>query len=226
MDANNCITINFPQGAGGHMLGRLICSCDDVSWYDYEGNGKNPWEPYAEKDSGFTKFHFNRRFKGALGNGVCPKTIIPVGSKSNSIISEQQAIIKLWCKKIYPNKFVYPMHENVYLTRKIFPNSKEIFIIPDLDKTYQRFLQTTYNYFPDANNKNKTVGDLFNHDKSAIKEHLSNKINELKNNLNSNVYVVNDVKDIVNKDNFLDLCKHFDLHFNFDSFTAVKSIIN
>lgn len=227
LDASNCITINAPMGAKVHQLGRLIASCDNVVWYDYKGNGNYPWEPYAEKkDQGFTKFHFNRRFAGALGHGICSKTITPVGSKSDTTINEQRAMIQLWCKKLYPNKFVYPLHEPVKITRNIFPNSKEIFIIPELEKTYQRFLQTTYNYFPNAKQKDKTIGDMFNHDKSAIKEHLSNKIIELENNLNDNVYVVNDVKDMLDKTKFQELCKHFDLDFNLECFTAVKSIIN
>jgi len=226
LDASNCITINAPMGAKAHQLGRLIASCDNVLWYNYKGNGTNPWEFYNEKDAGFTKFHFNRRFAGATGHGVCSKTIIPIGSKNDAPINEQCSIINMWCETISPKNFVYPLHEPVKLTRKIFLNSKEIFIIPDLDIVFERFMKTSYHYFISGEKKDTTIGKQFNYDTTAIKESLKNKIIDLKDNYNKNVYVVNDVKDMLDKTKFKELCKHFDLDFNLECFTAVKSIIN
>mgnify|MGYP000888761344 CR=1 FL=1 len=226
MDANNCIIINAPMGAKAHQLGRLISSCKNVKWYDYHGNGSNPWDLYNEKDANFTKFHFNRRFNGAIGKGICEKTILPVGSKSKLDLHTQKIEINKWCKKLSPNKFVYPLHEPVELTRKIFDSQSEIFIIPDLEDVFQRFMKTSYHYFADANNKNITMGDMFNHDKEKIKAYLRNKIEDLSDNLNQNVFVVKDVAEVLDQSRFELLCKHFNLDFNLDSFSAVKNVIN
>lgn len=226
MEENNCIIINAPMGAGAHQLGRLIATCNNVVWYNYKGNGTNPWNSYQEKDKNFTPYHFNRRFAGAVGKGVCENTIPPIGSKSNKTLKEQQAEISKWCNKLYPNMFVYPLHESVDLTRSIFKTKKEIFIIPTIDQLFERFMKTSYYYFASPNDKKITVGDLFSHNKDAIKEHLELKIHELKTNITKDVYVVNNVSKLLLQDNFEHLCKHFNLDFNFDSFTAVKNMIN
>ena len=214
------------MGAKAHQLGRLIASCDNVVWYDYKGNGVNPWNLYQEEDKNFTPYHFNRRFAGAVGKGICENTILPIGSKSDKTLKEQQVEISKWCNKLYPSMFVYPLHESVELTRSVFKTKKEIFIIPPIDQLFNRFMKTSYYYFASSDNKHITIGDLFNHNRTAIKEHLELKINELKTSITKDVYVVNNVDNLLHQNNFKHLCKHFDLDFNFDCFAAVKSVIN
>ncbi len=226
MDASNCITINFPNGAGGHQLGRLIATCDNVVWYDHDGNGSNPWILYDEPDPRFTKFHFNRRFKGATGNGVCEKTIIPVGSKSTKNLQDQKKIINDWKEKLAPNNFVYTLHEPVDIVRNIFGANKEIFIIPDIEFLYERFMKYSYYYFVDPKDKSYTLGDKLQHDKNKIYKFLQDKIVQLENSITENTFVVNNVKDMLDQTNFKKLCTHFDLDFNLDRFAAVKTIIN
>lgn len=226
MEENNCITINFPNGARGHQLGRLIATCDNVVWYDYEGNGVDPWILYNEPDPRFTKFHYNRRFKGATGKGVCEKTIIPVGSKSKVPLEEQKNIINDWKTKLNPNNFIYTLHEPVDVVRDIFGKQKEIFIIPDIDFLYDRFMQTSYYYFVDPTNKEFTLGDKLEHSETKIRDFLHSKICDLENNITENTFVIKDVSDMLIEKNFLKLCNHFNLDFNFDGFTAVKSVIN
>ena len=226
LDENNCIVINAPMGAKAHQLGRLIASCNDVVWYDHVRNGNNPWEPYNDVDVMFTKFHFNRRFYGSKSKGICDKMIPPVGSKTKELLEKQQEDIRHWCKKLYPNKFVYPVHDEVSMIRKIFNTNREVFIIPDLEKCFERWMKTSINYFVFAEHKDYTYGDLFSYNKKHIKMHLESAIQNLKDNVNKNVFVVNDVEDMLDEKNFKKLCKHLKLDFNLDSFTAVKNMIN
>ena len=226
MVENNCITINFPNGAGGHKLGRLIATCDNVLWYDYKGNGSAPWILYGENDHNFTKFHFNRRFAGATGKGVCEKTIIPVGSKSKLSLDFQREIIQEWKMQLFPNNFIYTLHEPVDVMRNIFGKHKEVFIIPDIKFLFERFMQTSYHYFIDPANKEYTLGDKLEHDAKKIHNFLEAKIKNLEDNVKENTFVVYDVKDMLDENNFLKLCEHLDLDFNLDSYNAVKSIID
>ena len=226
MDASNCIVINAPMAAKVHQLGRLVASCDNVVWYDYPKNGKTPWEYYNDVDVKFTKYHFNRRFKGATGKGLCSKTIDRVGSKTNNSIEHQQQHIQEWSKRLSPNMFVYPHHESVLLSRQIFTNSKEIFIIPDLDSCVDRFMETSIHYFVDPQDKEFTYGDLFLNNKEWVRKHLQSKIKDLKDNVNKDVFVVYNVLDMLEENNFKKLCEHIELDFNLECFAAVKSIID
>lgn len=226
MDANNCIVINSPMGAKGHQLGRLIASCNDVLWYDHKVNGKFPWEPYNESRDGFTRFHFNRRFVNAIGKEICDHTILPVLSRSKLPIKEQQQEIKKWCQRLFPNKFVYPLHDKVQDVRELFKNSREIFIIPDLEFCTERYMKTTLNYYIHPDDKKFTFGDRFNYDKDLIRQHLYEKILDLQNNIKNTTFVVNDVNDMLKETNFISLCDHLELDFNFDNFTAVQRMIN
>ena len=65
-----------------------------------------------------------------------------------------------------------------------------------------------------------------NHDKEKIKAYLRNKIEDLSDNLNQNVFVVKDVAEVLDQSRFELLCKHFNLDFTLDSFSAVKNVIN
>ena len=108
MVESNCVTINFPQGSGGHMLGRMIACCENVEWYNHEQNNEHPWLPYMGKDKNFSKMHFNKRFKGAKPKGLDPKyTIPPVLSFARSRgINTTPSDIQAWKKKLYPNHFI------------------------------------------------------------------------------------------------------------------------
>lgn len=214
------------MGAKGHQLGRLVASCNDVLWYDHDRNGRTPWEPYNDVDVNFTKFHFNRRFNGAVGYGICEKTIPPILSKSDQTLEYQKQQIELWSNKLSPNKFVYPLHDSVNDVRLVCNTWREIFIIPDIDKCLDRYMRTTAKYFVRSDDKTFTYGDYYSNDEQLIREHIIDKVQDLKNNITENVFVINDVRELLDINNFKKLCYHLELDFNFDSFSAVQRMIN
>ena len=224
MDASNCIVLNAPMGAKVHQLGRLIASCSNVVWYNHDKNGNNPWNAYTA-DEKFTPFHFNRRFAGASESGFCKNSLYKIGVNNNKSLEEQAEYIGTWNNYIAPNYFVYPTHEPVEVCRQVFKYSKEVFIIPDVDACVDRFMQTSINYFVSASDKSYTFGDMFFNSKENVRKHIQSKCNNLEQSLNSNVYVVEDVNTLKDKDTFKKMCKFLELDFN-DNYYNVVEFIN
>jgi len=111
---DNFIIINAPFGARGHQLGRLLCSCDNVLWYDHFKNGSQPWLPSFGLGKTFSKYHFTRRFEGAYGLGTDEHTVPPVLERAAATGSEQRPVelLKDWANKVYPNKLVLVLHDH------------------------------------------------------------------------------------------------------------------
>lgn len=223
-NANNCIVLNSPMGAKVHQLGRLIASCSNVVWYNHNKNGVYPWNRYTA-DEKFTPFHFNRRFAGASEQGFCNNSLYKIGINNDNSLHEQAEYVSAWCSRIAPNYFVYPTHEPVEVCRQVFKHSKEVFVIPDIDTCVDRFMKTSINYFVSASDKSYTFGDMFLHRKENIREHIKSKCNNLKQNLNSSVYVVEDVNTLKDKDTFKKMCRFLELDFD-DDYFKVRNFIN
>tara|TARA_E500000178_G_scaffold150175_1_gene149901 strand:- start:8652 stop:9380 length:729 start_codon:yes stop_codon:yes gene_type:complete len=236
MEENNCIVINFPRGAKGHVIGRLLATCDNVVWYDYEGNG-NPWSSYTS-DNTFTQFHWNRRFKGSQGKGICQYTVEPVLEHArkrglNQSLLDMQNIITKWSKKLAPNNFMYALHDPVPIVRQVFKTKKHIHVIPDIDKTIERFIQTGVHYFADIKNKDITYYTLYqNLSKETgrsindlMYEDFSKKIKDLRENCIDTDFVLHDANELLDQEIFTILCRQFDLNFNEESFSKTVKFI-
>lgn len=231
---NNCIVINFPMAAKGHAVGRLIASCKNVKWYDHYRNGKFPWEHYSA-DKNFTPFHFNRRFDGAVGNGVCENTVPPVldMAEKNQYNYDADQIQK-WKTKLYPFNFVYPLHSELDCARYFFKPAKHLVIIPsDIDRLVERFVKTTYNYYVNSQNKNFTYKDYYENKSNQtgisahtlIEQDLLAKITNLKTNTTCSDFVIEDILDLFDRERFISLCDKFDLIFDESCYDQVLSFL-
>lgn len=223
-NASNCIVLNAPMGAKVHQLGRLIASCSNVVWYDHKQNGNYPWDCYTA-DKFFTPFHFNRRFAGAKVNGFCENSLYKIGINNPNSLLEQAEYISNWSNVIAPAYFVYPTHESAEVCRQVFKGSKEVFVIPNIDNCVERFMKTSINYFVEASNKNYTFGDMFLYSEENVREYIKSKCSNLEQNLNSNVYVVEDVNTLKDKDTFKKMCKFLEIDFN-ENYNNVVEFIN
>jgi len=227
MDANNSIAICFPMGAKGHIAGRLLASCDNVSWYDYNRNGNNPWEPYSNDRPNFTLFHFNRRFAGAVGNGICDKTVPPVldMAEKNTYKKQSYQDIVEWKQKLFPNNLLYPLHSDLDKAHNFFINSKFLVILPtDIDALVDRFMQTSANYFVNSKNKTYTFLDHYG-DANNVKTALENKIQNFKDNILETDIVINSVDELFDYNFFEDICNKLDIQINYNHYKKVKQFV-
>ena len=234
-EENNCIVINFPPGAKGHIASRLIASCDNVIWYNHFKNGNYPWEPYNDIDINFTPFHFTRKFSGAEHAGVCDKTITPVldiAEKNN--ISYNKENIDIWKAKLYPTNFVYPLHSELDKSKKFFCPAKHLVIIPkNIDHLVERFMNTTFNYFVSSNDKNKTYKHVYEEKSkqknisvyNLVKEDLTKIIQNYNTYIDDNDYVLDDVNKMLLEENFQSICNFLDIKFNKHNYQKTKQFI-
>jgi hypothetical protein len=222
---NNAITINFPMGSGGHIAGRIISSCNNVSWYDHVQNGINPWDSFnIINDANFSRLHFNKRFRGALGKGVCDKTIPPVldmAEKQGREYSQDE--IETWKQRLYPNNFVYTLHSDLDRVKNFFNPAKHFVIIPeDIELLYTRWINSTCHYYVDPRNRNYLFKDLYtdkaNEQGITFKECLVNdltaQIEGYKQKTDDKDFIIKEVSQLYDKDFFVTLCEKFDLEFN------------
>jgi|TARA_B110000908_G_C10160094_1_gene405566 hypothetical protein len=234
---NNCITINFPQGSGGHMLGRMISCCDNVAWYDHEQNNKHPWLPYTANDSNFSKMHYNKRFKGAKPKGLDPKfTIPPVLDFAESRgITTTPADIQAWKKKLYPKQFVYTLHDDLDTTKKFFNPAKYIVVIPnDIELLIERWMRSSYYYFVDPKNTDYLYRDLYN-DKArqqgiTLKQVLLNdfekQIANYKQHSTDDDVVITEINDILQDNVYEEVCTKLGLVINKLNYEKCKELFN
>jgi len=226
-DASNSIAICFPMGAKGHIAGRLLASCDNVAWYDYKNNGNYPWEPYNDDRPNFTLYHFNRRFAGAVGKGVCEKTVPPVldMAEKNSYKHQSYRDIVDWKQKLFPNNLIYPLHADLNLAHEFFINSKFLVVLPtDIDALVDRFMQTSANYFVNAKDKTYTFLDHYGN-ADNVKISLENKIQNFKDNILETDVVISSVDELLDFTFFEDICKRLDLQVNYNNFEKVKQFV-
>jgi len=235
MVENNCITINFPQGCGGHMLGRMIAACDNVAWYNHDQNGDHPWIPYAGSDKNFSKMHFNKRFKGAAKQGLDPLfTIPPVLSFAKSRnITTSPADIQAWKQKLYPNHFIYTLHDDLDATKAFFNPAKYIVVIPnDIDLLIERWMRSSYYYFVDPKNKDYLYRDLYN-DKAneqgvSMKQVLTNEfeaqILNYKTYSTADDVVIHEINDVLDYSVYEEMCFKLGLVVNKENYEKCKEL--
>ena len=223
---NNCITINFPEGSGGHMLGRVLMSCNNVAWYDHKQNGEFPWIPYnAPEDELFSRLHFNKRFRGAADKGnKDPNRIPPVLSVAESRgIKVTKEEIDKWKEKLYPYNFVYTLHDKLDETKKFFNPAKHVVVLPDdIDLMIERWKNSSYYYYRDPKDKSYLSRDFYK-DKAkslgiTMRQALRNDFEDLLSNyakhLTEDDVIINDVNLITDYDYFTEVCKKLDLVVN------------
>lgn len=237
MEENNCIVICFPQGSGGHIAGRILASCNNVAWYNHEKNGKYPWDEYRIGDDlNFSKLHFNKRFEGALGRGVCNLTVPPVldMAEKQDLQYDKQSIIN-WKDKIRPNNLVYTLHADLDKAKDFFKPAKFFVIIPeDIDVLLDRWFATTAYYYVDPKNKKFLYIDLYQQRaeqaKTSVKEVLRSdmilQIENYKKHADSNDVVVSEVKDMFDRSTFKNICKKFNLQFNQSNYEKTIELAN
>jgi len=227
-EENNSIAICFPMGAKGHIAGRLLASCNNVAWYNHVRNGSQPWLPYDDEErKDFTPFHFNRRFYGAKGNGVCDKTVPPVldMAKKNGYKKENYQDIIDWKQKLFPNNLLYPLHSDLDKAHNFFINSKFLVILPtDIDALVDRFMKTTAKYFVNSRDKTYTFLDHYEN-VDNVKTALEEKIQNFKDNILETDVVINNVDELLNFNFFKDVCNKLDLQTNYDNYKKVKRFV-
>jgi hypothetical protein len=212
------------MGAKGHIAGRLLATCNNVAWYDHSPNGKNPWNEYTDINDNYTLFHFTRRFRGAVGKGVCSKAIPPVLEIADrlNLQYDKNSIIK-WKKDLYPLHFVYPIYDKLSSTRSFFAPAKHLVIIPDnLDNLVDRFIKTSFYYYIHPKDKtitfkhkyeamskktNRTVRECIEHD-------LQETITEFKINKTDSDTCINNVDNLLDLDYFVTVINQLNLDFN------------
>lgn len=221
---NNCIVINFPQGCGGHLVGRLIASCDNVVWYDHQQNGDQPWEPYAAKDKNYSRLHFNRRFKGASNQGSSDQmvdSVLDIADKQG-LSYTQDSIVK-WKQRLDPDHFIYPLHADLDVSRQFFKPAKHIVVIPsDIDLLIDRWMVSSYYYFINGKNRNYLYRDFYQDKANALgismRECLENdfikQIDNYKTNVIDDDVVLDEIEDLYCQEVFRSLCNKLQLSFN------------
>lgn len=237
MVENNCILINFPQGAGGHMLGRMIASCDNVAWYDHEQNGAYPWEPYnSPSDTGFSLMHFNKRFKGANGKGADRLRIPPIlkTAEDRGLVTTRDDI-QYWKKTLSPNNFVYTNHEKLDDTKQLFNPAKYVVIIPqDIDLLIARWMRSSYYYFVNPNDKSYLARDLYNDKakeqgitmKEALRNDFEEQLSNYKENITNDDILIEEVEDILDYAVFEEVCTRLELAINKSNYEKCKKLFN
>jgi hypothetical protein len=235
MAENNCILINFPQGAGGHMLGRMLASCDNIAWYDHEQNGEYPWMPYCSPgDDKFSKMHFNKRFKGASEKGADKNRIPPIlrTAEQRDITTTSQDIAE-WKQRLSPKNFIYTNHELLDDTKKLFNPAKYIVVIPeDIDLLIERWMRSSYYYYFDPARKDYLSGDLYRDKakeqgitmKQALRNDFEVQLSNYKEYVTDDDIIVNEVNDILDYDYFSAVCKKLELVVNKNNYLKVKEL--
>jgi hypothetical protein len=232
----NIIPIIFVPGAKGHQIGRLLASCDNVRWYDHFKNGDHPWLPAMGMDMGnISKFHFDRRFRGASGIGIDDFTIPPVldMAERNQYSLDERQILDSWSKKISPFYCVYPLHARLDASKQLFKDSKHLVVLcSDVDKLVNRFIKTTANFvYSYADPKKKT---FYQHFESLhldigyetwIKTYINSLLDNYKSNIQEQDYVIDDIEQLLDYDKFQDLCRHFDLTANEQNYNKVHDFV-
>ena len=228
VEGNNIIVISFPVGASGHKAGRLLASCEDVAWYNHYPNGMYPWEPYVENelygvDNGFTPFHWNRRFLGAVGKGTCEHTVPPVldYAKRNGVESAPASEIAKWKSKLYPQHLMYCVNGDLAEAREFFAPAKHMVIIPnDMDLLLERVMQTTAKYYVSSSDKTVTYGDYYG-SKTALKDVLSKMVENLHDNVVDTDVVIQDVVELYDENRFRAVTEHLSIKYAKEPYNRV-----
>lgn len=232
----NIIPITFVPGAKGHQIGRLVSSCDNVVWYNHFKNGDRPWLPAMGMDMGnISKFHFDRRFRGALGQGIDEFTIPPVldMAERNQYASNESLEMDLWSKKLFPSKVVYPLHSRLDASKQLFKQVKHLVVIPEnINFLVERFIKTTANFV--YSYKDPLKRTFYQHFldlklgigyKDWVEQYIHDLLDNYKSNIHEQDFVIDDIEQLLETKMFQQLCKHFDLEFNEENYVKVRDFI-
>jgi len=232
----NIIPITFVPGAKGHQIGRLISSCDNVIWFNHFKNGDRPWLPAMGMEMGnISKFHFDRRFRGAVGQGIDEYTVPPVldmAERNQYDLDETQAM-NLWSKKLDPFYFVYPLHSRLDASKQLFKQAKHLVVLSDnIENLVQRFIKTTANFvYSYSDPKKRTFYEYFKDlDLDTdytdwVRQYVISLLDNYKSNLDENDFVIDDIQQLLDQSFFENLCDHFDLEFNEQNYSKVKEFV-
>jgi hypothetical protein len=227
---DNLIIINAPFGARGHQLGRLLCSCNNVLWYDHFKNGSQPWFPSFGLGRTFSKYHFTRRFEGAYGLGTDKNTIPPVLERARATGSNPYPHAELndWLKKVYPNYIVMVLHDDLDVTKVFFQTAKHIIIYPqDIDELVSRLnnVGADYRWGKDPD---RTLREVYTKEgltfQESIKEVVQKTVNSYEQASEKDI-VLHSVDEALDINNFLEICNKFGLEINYDNFNKVFNFV-
>ena len=203
---NPVIVINVNMGSKGHQIGRLLASCDNVLWFDHEGNGNHPWEPCSGiLNAELNGFHFDRRF--ADNSTIAP--VLDYARRSG--LPERP---ELSFDRCGDGEYVmYVSHSDLDQTRDYFKGKHLVVLNKDVD----RFFNTTW--FFRVGKTNHLISDLYSPE--DIEPMLINTLENYETNVNSNDFVIDTIDDLLDIDNFKLLCEQFSLGFNEDNYNKV-----
>ena len=228
---NNIITINFPQGCGGHIAGRILSSSLDVAWYNHKQNGSNPWDPYTV-DPKFSRLHFNRRFSEDSNKGGVPP-VLDIAEKRNRHYNKDTLVP--WAKKYYPQKILYPLHASIKSTKEYFVESKHLIIIPNnMDLLTERWMRSSYYYFIDGDKPDFTYGDKYILEskkynvsvEELIKKDLGKQVNEYRKNISNTDIVIEEVSELYDPNDCEMIMSRLGLNFNMERFLKVMDLVD
>lgn len=227
---DNFIIINAPFGARGHQLGRLLCSCNNVLWYDHFKNGSKPWCPSFGLGKTFSKYHFTRRFDGSFGLGTDQFSVPPVLERAAATGFEEAPIELLlqWNEKVYPNKLVLVLHDHLDVTKNLFRNAKHIIIKPNnIDDVVTRLDKVGADYRW-GKNPNKTLRETYTKDNKTFEENIKCVIQKTVasyEQATENDVVLESADDATDLNNFIQICDKLDLDINYDNFNKVVNFV-
>jgi len=242
---HNIICLNVVEGARGHQIGRLISSCENVQWYNWTENGSTPWTPNKNPStSNLSIYHFDRRFDGAVGVGVCDKTVPPVldFAKRNKYVEISFDKILDWGATVYPNNLLYVSHSDLDQSKDFFQHCKHIVVINEnIDEIVERYLKTTANFiysWTPTNSDDWTIEcQRLTFKEAVMKEHpnvdytewvenyITKKLKNFKENIGPNDFVISRIEDLFDQSMFKSLCKKFNLTCNSDNYNKVYNFV-
>ena len=228
---DNLIIINAPYGARGHQVGRLLCSCNNVLWFDHFKNGSQPWLPSYGLGKTFSKYHYTRRFEGAKGIGIDDKTFPPVLERAKATQSDPYPFTKIkdWSNKICPNLITVVLHDELQKTKKLFPNAKHIIVKPtNIKKIIDRLhiVGADYRWGKEAH---ETLRYTFTKNGKSFEENMHNELSKILDSYqyaDDNDIVIEDVDTLLNDNFFKHVCEKFNLIYNKTDFNKVKQFVS
>ena len=208
---NPIIVINVNMASKGHQIGRLISSCDNVLWYNHKDNGEHPWLPCdGILNSELNKFHFDRRFDD--------NTTIPPAldfARRSGFTVEYPDISYDRCQD--GQNLLYITHSKLDEARDYF-KGKHIVV---LDKNPERFFETSWNY--KVGRTKERINRLYTEEQ--IVSMLSSTLENYREHMNSDDFVIGSIDDLLDEDYFNILCERFNLIFNEDEYNKVKEFL-
>ena len=227
---DNYLIINAPMGCKGHQVGRLLASCDNVLWYDHFKNGSQPWLPSYGLGKTFSRYHFNRRFEGAYGQGTDQYTVPPVLERAeahNTDVHPEEQLLE-WSKKVYPNNLLVVTHAKLTDSKKLFPNAKHLIVYPqNIDDVIERLKIVGADYRW-SRNPQLTLQEAFTQDgqtfETSIKQFIQDTVTTY-DLADDNDIVIHDAEDLCDPVIFADCCDKFNLDINYDNYEKVLNFV-